>query len=335
MGILGIYGLKWRRIASSFKGFLALEERSEGRRAYYYTHAEKKELGKIQSLVAKHKVTPALRGIDKWIHDVSKAIDKEVKLGMSQIFQYFHILKITKHFVDMLGRFIDHANTRPKGDSFRERVDKLAQNILQKMIAAVEQAEAWGGEDVRTIMAIINDSKEKKPALFMADIRKAFKYEENISILGRIPLRMDIRAELRDEKSLEALSHKLEALDKRLQAGNKQNYNQMLGEFERVVFKGSHDLFEMFKAAHLIMKRDLLLIIMVLADERVIGQLGTKWVQIHFMPDVPVHQRLMKIEEINKKLSEKAHTLANGLGVIVKGERSVEQELKRELDRAA
>ena len=57
MGLFGIYGEKWKRFASYFKGFLALEERSEGRRAYYYLHAEKKHLRKIQSLIAEHKVS--------------------------------------------------------------------------------------------------------------------------------------------------------------------------------------------------------------------------------------------------------------------------------------
>ncbi len=335
MGVFGIFGEKWKRLASSFKGFLALEERVEGRRAYYYMHAEKKDLQKIQSNVSEHKVTKALKGIDKWIHEVAKAIEYEIKLGMGQIFQYFHILKITKHFKDVLEKFIEHANTRQKNDTFRLRVDKLAQHILGKMVAAIEQAEKWGGEDVRTIMAIINDSREKKPALFIADIRKVFKNEANISRLGRIPLRLDIKEELRDERKLKAISKKLEALDKRLQSGGKQNYDQVLGEFERILFKGSHDTFEMFKAAHLIMKRDLLLMIMVLADERIMEQLGTKYVQVHFMPEVPIHQRIMKIDELNKKLSEKAHTLANGMGVIVKGERSVENELRVLLQKAA
>ena len=85
---------------------------------------------------------------------------------------------------------------------------------------------------------------------------------------------------------------------------------------------------EMFKAAHLIMKRDLILMIMVLTDIDVMEKLGTKWVQIHFMPERPVKQEILSLRVLEKKLSEKAHTLANGLGVVLKGEKAVELKLR-------
>lgn len=327
MGIFGIYGEKWKRFASYFKGFLALEERSEGRRAYYYMHAEKKELRKVQSLVSEHKVSQALKGIKKWHLEIAKAIDKEVKLGMSQIFQYFHILKITNHFVDILGKFVSHARSR--GDIFKGRLDAVSQEMTRKMTAAVEQAEAWGGEDMRRLMAVINAAVGKGPAKFLDAIRMAFKNEQNLSMLGRISLRMDIKKEVLNEKKLDALSKELERLDRRLGANKKgENYDNMLGEFEKILFEGEHDIEEMFKAAHLIMKRDLMLMVMVLVDKEIMERLGSKWIQVHFMPEKPIHEEELSLEELGKKISDKAHTLANGLGVILKGERTIEQKLK-------
>ena len=327
MGIFGIYGERWKRFASYFKGFLALEERSEGRRAYYEMIAEKKGLRNIQSLVAEHKVSKAMNRIGRWHHHIAKAVDKEVKLGMSQVFQYFHILKITNHFVDILGKFVSHARLR--GDIFKGRLDAVAQEMTRKMAAAVEQAEAWGGEDMRRLMAIINAAVGKGPAKFLDAIRMAFKNEQNLSMLGRISLRMDIKKEVLNEKRLDALSKELEKLDRRLEANKKgENYDKMLGEFERILFEGEHDIEGMFKAAHLIMKRDLLLMIMVLVDIEIMKKLGAKWVQIHFMPENPIHKEELSLEELDKKISDKAHTLANGLGVILKGERAIEQKLK-------
>lgn len=335
MGIFGIYGEKWKRFASYFPRFLALEERIEGRRAYYYLHEEEELLRKIQSNVAEHKVTKALKGIKRWRLMVAKSIEKQTQLGMGQIFQYFHILKITKRLIDALGKFIRHANTRPKGDTFRTRVDAVAEQMLKNMIAAIKEAEKWGGEDVRAMMAIINESRDKRPAEFIASVRTALKKQGVISRLGRIPLRIDIRKELSDERHLLALSIKLEAIEKELESGKKIDYDNMLGKFERILFEGRFYIADMFKAAHLIMKRDLILIMMVLSDERIMKMLGRKWVQVHFMPEMPIGTELMEINKLEKKLSEKAHTLANGMGVILKGERAIEQELIAELQQAA
>ena len=329
MGIFGIYGERWKRLASYFKGFLALEERVEGRRAYYYMLAEQKDKTKIQSLVAEHKVTKATHKYSAWHHKISKAVDNEIKLGMSQIFQYFHILKITNHMVEVLEKFLSHSKQR--GDVFKGRLDAVAQHMTQKMAAAVKQAEAWGGEDMRTAMAVINKAAEKSQANFLTNIRMAFK-EENLSTLsslaGRTALRINIRKELADEKRLDALSKQLERLDKKLQTDRSgKNYDRMLGEFERILFEEEHDIEEMFKAAHLIMKRDLILMIMVLVDINVMEQLGNKWVQVHFMPEKPIEKEEMSLKQLEKKISEKAHGLANGLGVIIKGEKTIEQKL--------
>lgn len=329
MGIFGIYGERWKRFASYFKGFLALEERVEGRRAYYYMLAEQKDKAKIQSLVAEHKVTKGMSKYHKWHHDIAKAVDYEIKLGMSQIFQYFHILKIANHMVEVLEKFLSHS--RARGDVFKGRLDAVAQHMTHKMVAAVKQAEAWGGEDMKTAMAIINKAAEKSQANFLTNIRMAFK-EENLSTLStlasRTALRMNIRKELYDEKRLDALSKQLESLDRTLQTDrNEKNYDRMLGEFERILFEGEHDIEEMFKAAHLIMKRDLILMIMVLVDINVMEQLGAKWIQIHFMPEKPIEEGEMSLKKLEKKISEKVHTLANGLGVILKGERTIEQKL--------
>ncbi len=325
--MFGVYGERWKRFASYFKGFLGFEERVEGRRAYYYMHAEKKELRKIQSLVAEHKVSPAIRGIKKWHHDIAKAVDNEVKLGMSQIFQYFHVLKITNHFVEALDKFVSHSKSR--GDAFKGRVDAVAREITHRMTDAIIEAEKWGGDDLKRLMAIINEALKKGQAKFLDELRLAFKEENNLSLLGRFALKMDVRIEVANERNLEALSVQLEHLDKRLENNKKgENYDKMLGEFEKILFEGEHDIEKMFKAAHLIMKRDLILMVMVLADKEIMERLGSKWVQIHFMPEKPIEEEEISLEEMGKKISEKAHTLANGFGVILKGEKGIEQKLK-------
>ena len=335
MGLFGIYGEKWQRIASNFPRVLSFEERSEGRRLYSYVHKEKKILVKIQEDVIAHKVTKALRNINKWKGYVSKAGKKGVKLGESQVFQYFHILKATKHFTSALDKFADHVNTRPKGDDFRKRADVLIREAATKMYNAIQEAEQEGGSDMKTLMAYMNEELSKKPGNFIANVVTAMKKKGDISIFSRISLRIDIKRELKDLKSLERLAKELEELDRKLGSTNSQRvYDEILGKFEAEVFMGEHNFEEMFRVAHLVMKRDLLLLIMVASDERVMHELGLDWIHKHFLPEDPVKRTETEIEELNKKLSEKAHTIANGLNVIVKGMDRIRKELQLEIQKS-
>ena len=331
MSVLGIHGERWKRIASFSPWLLGLEERSEGRSLYAHVHQEKKLLIQIQDDVAKHEVTKALRKLHKWDKEAGKGEEKGEQLAMSQTFQYFHVVRITKHFVDILGKFMKDAE-KGKGDEYIQRVKEIARDMTKKMITAMKQAEAWGGEDVRTIMAIINDSRNKRPAEFIAAIRQWSKNEKNVSVLGRIPLRMDVKEEIRDESYLKRLAKELESLDEEVSRG-KIKSNRLLDKFGKIIYEGGHDLAEMFKAAHLVMKRDLLLIIMIIIDVRMIKELGAEWVQEHFMPEEPVTKEEINIKKMSKKLSEKAQILANGLGVIVKKEKEVDRALTIELSR--
>ncbi len=334
MGIFGIYGEKWQRIASSFPRVLSMEQRSEGRRLYAYVHREKQVLIKIQEDVVQHKVTRALNEINKWEHDVEKATKKGLQLGMGQVFQYFHILKATKHFTDALDKFVSHANTRPKGDVFRARVDAFVQGAAGKMHRAIQNAEQWGGSDMKTLMAYMNEELNKKPANFIANVVTAMKRNNKLSTLGKIPLRIDIRKEVSDLKYLERLAKQLEALDKKLGSTNDRKvYDNILGEFESLLGMSEHIVEEMFRVAHLVVKRDLLLLIMVASDERIMQQLGLRWVQQHFLPEQPLRTVTVKLENLNKKLSEKAHTLANGLNVIVKNMDRIKKDLEIEISK--
>ena len=303
MGIFGIYGEKWKRFASPFPRILSFEERSEGRRLYSYVHKEKKILVKIQEDVVTHRVTKALAKINKWKKFVKMAGKKGIKLGESQVFQYFHILKATKHFTSALDKFAEHVNRRPKGDTFRARADVLIREAATKMYNGIQKAEQEGGSDMRTLMAYMNGELAKKPGNFIANVITAMKRKGDISILSRISLRIDIKRELKDLKSLERLAKDLEKLDRKLESTNsREDYDKILGRFEAEVFMGEHNFEEMFRVAHLVMKRDLLLLIMVASDERVMHELNLGWVHKHFLPEEPIKKTEIEIDELKKKL---------------------------------
>lgn len=332
MGIFGIWGEYWKTLTARYPGLNSIAERFLGRRAYTYMHTEEKDLKKIEDYVEEHRVTSALRVFTQWIRAIKTAQEKEIKLAERQIFQDFNIAKATNHFIRIFEKFIEEARQKGSGD-FQQRVKKIVFSLLPRMKLALKEAEEWGGQDYRTLLALMIRAKRKGGNL-ITNLRTAIKNKQVVSRLGKWPLRMDIRAEVKDINQLESLSKQLESIDEDLESG-KGNKVEMLTKFEKILADADQDIIEMFKASHLIMKRDLLLIILLLDDEEIMQQFGKRWVQQHFMPEHPVEEKELNIEELKNKLAEKAHVIANGLGVFIKEEKLLEKELDTILAKVA
>ncbi len=337
---LGIVGEKWSRFASGFPLFLELEELIEAKHAFQKLYHEQKEGKKIQTEVAEHQVTKAEKDIKKFKNKIAGAVHDEVKLGLSQVFQYFHILKITHHFVQILGGFVDHANQpSQKGyqdRQFRERVDILADKFAEKMEHALHEAEKLDKGDISNLMNIINEAAKQDTKNFMGELRTLFKQKGGESLASNLmqrgQLRHEIREELRDINRLKRLSSRLEGLDAKVRqiksAKDRKKANAILSDFEHVFEEADNDLAELFKFAHFIIKRDLLLMMIVLSDESAMEELGQEWISKHFMPEVVITGEKATLKEIAKHLSEKGHTIANGLNVVEKREQAVLNEVE-------
>ena len=328
--LFGIWGEKVERLFSFSPTILAFEGIREGRKTDRYLHIEEQQLGQIQEYVKEHRVSLALKTFTKWMSNMKKAIENAVKGGFTQIFQEFHILKITKHFGESLQKLVVHS--RNYGGEFRGRLKRIILTYLPKMIADIEESEKLHGEDTRTYMAIMNKAKSKGVAKAVIALRRAFK--TSMSKLGRIAMRRDIKIELRDEKSLKRLADRLESLSAKLDSEKKQEHEKALQEFEQIMAQGEHDMSEMFRDGHLVMKRDLQYILVLLQDDDIIELYGPEWVQTHFMPEKPINEGLMSMNKLKQSLFEKAHTMANGLGVVTKNLDRIKQEFEVELREA-
>lgn len=328
----GIYGEKWQRIASSFPRILSFEQRSEGRRFYSYVHKEQKTLVKIQDEVTIHQVSKALADINKWSGYVEKGTKKGIKLAESQVFMYFHILKITKHFISVLDKIAEHVSKRSKGSDWRAKSDSVMEEVVTRMYKALQDAENEGGKDMKTLMAYMNEELDKKPGDFIANVITSMKNRKGVSILSRLSLRIDIRVEFRDMKALKDASRQLEAYDREFEkTSSQEKVEKTIDRIATLMLKEGPVFEEMFRVAHLVIKRDLLLLVMVASDERVIHHLGLQWVHQNFLPETPFKKSDVKIAELNRKLSEKAHNIASGLNVIIKGMDRLKTELGLEI----
>ncbi|MBI2652656.1 hypothetical protein HYX00_04285 [Candidatus Woesearchaeota archaeon] len=329
-GIFGIWGEKYERIFSFSPTILAFEEVREERRTFRYLGKEEEEIEQIQEDVKEHRVTAALRLFHTWINHMRKAFENAIRTGFSQIFQEFHILKITRHYGEAIQKIINHCKTN--GPDFIRRVGVLLLKYLPKHIQDINESERLHGEDTRTLMAIMNKAKErggKSAAKAIIALRRAFK--GSISKLARIAMKREIKIELRNEKNLEHLAKRLEAVSNKLDSKQKGDHESALKELEQILAEGEHDMSEMFRDAHLIMKRDLLMIMVLLQDDDIIEQFGKENVQRQFLPESPISEGILSLNKLKEKLFEKAHTMANGLGVVVKNLEAIKRAFEVDL----
>jgi len=329
---LGIWGEYFGTLTASMPWLNHVAEKYLARKAYEETQIEEEDLKKIEEYIEKHKTSSALKVFTQWTRAIKKAEDYEITLGARQVFQDFHILKATNHFVRVLEQFVVIANRI--GGGFRMKVRKVVWNIVPHLRQEIEQAEKWGGEDTKSLMSIMNEAKKRKGNI-TNNLKNLLKKRRTIPHLEEFPLSMNLKQELNDLNLLENLSLDLEQLDKKLVSdlvsGKESDYNIMLTDFQDILKKAEKDIIEMYKAAHLVMKRDLIMIIMMLDDEKIIQHFDQEWVEKHYMPEKPMDEGLWTITTLREKLANKARIMANGLGVITKKEKEIEKELEMAL----
>lgn len=332
MGIFGFSGERWSHVTSSMPLVTSILQRLQGRRLVKYVYLEEKDWHLIEEKVQTHRVTAALRKIGTWVRRVRKAEEEEGKEGTSQMFQNYHILKSTRHFIRVLERLSGHINKIPN-DLLRARVHKLFQVYLPEIFKELKETEASETQDEKTLYALINDAAEKRTGSFVDNWRTAFKKKGGMNYLTRVlerrGLSVDIRTEYHNRKGLERISGVLEEVDTMLEKKpNEENIRRAVNRLEGLLKEAKEDIPEMFNAAHRVLKRDLLLMVTLLGDEKMFEIVGPKWIQAHFMPEIPIQKAIKDVRELERKLSDKAHDLANALNVIIKSLRSAEDEVR-------
>ncbi len=340
MGLFGFTGERLKHIISRYPLLLKVGEKWDYSRATGRTYSAEKKWDRIEGDVNAHKVSESLALITKWFKKEKKAAENAKKGEMDQMFLYYHILKITHHFVTALGRFLEEANKKGSTDIFKARVNQMSRKIIPKLKAELKQTENFGGEDERFFMAEMNDALEEGPGKFVDSWRTKFK-RKNIGsrfelILERRAFRSGVNQEYGDMKLLEKLAKQLEGITSQLKPNAKaETLQRMLNQFERILNTSEKAIVEMFGAAHIVLKRWLIEMAIILSDEKNIEVLGPRWVQMHYEPGTPINQKIMDVRELEKKISQNLHDVANALNVHIKEMKGIETGLDRDLAAAA
>ena len=343
---LGIKGEQWKHyFISSSPFFLRVAEFLNAGKVVRHTRiAEIKEKNEVEH-VELHLVSRAIKEEIQFIKEEGKAESAEGKLGEEEIFMYFHIVKSVAHFVSALDKFLD-ATQRSTNDVFKRRVRDMSLTIIPKLLQGIKESDREGSDDMKYLYGIINDATEKGSGEFVASLRTAFK-ERKVKnrieqMLERRDLRKNIRLQYKFKVDVEHLARELEVIDERLLRGEQvakakvkeETYNMALNRFQKVLPTEEEDIVQMFRAAHLILKRDIILMAVTLGDERTLKDLGVQWISKNFMPKDSIITANTKITTLEQKLGKKAHIIANGLNVIVKKIKELEPRIENDLNKA-
>ncbi len=337
--LLGFTGDRLAHVISRYPLWEEVGEKWDYSRATGATFSEEKIWNVVKTDVDTHHVSHANRQIIRWLKRLKRSEQKSEKGIMLQMFLYYHILKISRHFASALGKFIVHANKRPSNDDFRIKVDAISKSAVPKSIAAVQQAKKWGGNDMKFFMSEMNEAVGGGAAKFLDNWRERAK-KKNITsrvqlMLERRGFRGDVNVEYQDMNMLKSQAKELEEIDSQISSNpNAKSLNKILSRFESIMSTSGNEIIEMFKAAHILLRRWLFEVGIILSDEGIMRVLGPEWIRIHYMQG-SLNQKITDVKEQARELSSKLHGLTNALNVHIKEMDALEDDFKRVYAEAA
>lgn len=309
---------------------LAVKERWDSRRVIRYSRQADKLIYDVlpEKVEVEHKVTQALRDEDKATDAINEVIKYGLQLAVNSSFEDEVILRAIKHLIENMQKFHEIIIRMKGGNIMGVNVVALESQLetLSKKFAIMiknqtQKAEGQEREEMKDVMNLIKQSQEFDKETFVTAVKQRFSSINKQTLLARFALRYDIQHEKKLVLALERLSVRLEEQKKlfeRILTNLKVRYNQLPGvvsKFKQIVEEAEKDIQGAFFYSYKIKKRDFNLMLTMLVNAEVLRKLNLKWVRMHFMPAVPTEARIKDIENLEKKMGEKLHVIAQALRI--------------------
>jgi len=350
----------WTRYFSTiFKGptAIAWKERIEARRLVSAAkHADKLIYETLEREIEQdHKVTHGLKDIDKAKHELKIAIHEAGMLALNSTFSDHLILKAVHKLVESWEEsvvLIEELRKQHKkaevtfkgGANLDAKLNEVARLFAQYMIKGIKDAEEKQRADYQNVMVIIEEAHHENKTVFMANIRERFKTIDSQTLLARVALRMDIRREkkflnllVKVEEELDSVLGKLKMLIKdttkasvKKRPNIEYDYVRIIDTYHSLIKRARLSIQRVFGTAHLIKKRDFLIMLTVVINAETLKQLNQKWVKAVLVPSDIINKTNTELDEIQVKLEEDLHVLAQGLRIAITDEQKIEKRLTRE-----
>jgi len=320
-------------LSTIFKGPWAttLKERLGARRALKNLGSADKSIYKIlpEKVEKEHRVTFASKEENKVIKKLKVAAAKGYMLAFNLSTMDLAVLEAINKLMDVWSKL--RALTS-RGGAVSKRVEQISQLIVSYMFNAIKKAEGEEREEYKDIMVIVDESPSKTHEQFMQMVRLRFQSLESQSFLTRLAVRGEIKGEKRALDAIKKLTAQCESL---LAAANSKKGTKadqtlnVINKFEALAKESAADIERVFYEAHQIKKRDFLLMMKLLVNLEALRGMNRKWLQMHFMPEVPIRKKEIEIDKLEEKISKEFHTVAQALRISINGLEKLETKIKK------
>lgn len=322
---------------------LSIKQRWDSKRIVRYSKKADTLIYKTlpEKIEVEHKVTSALKDQDKAVEAIKEVVKYGLQLAFNSSYEDEILLRTVKHIIEnweKIHEIIDKMKrernlfTDPTIREVEPELEKLSQKFVIMIIRQTAKAEREEREEMKDVMDLINESHKVNHEQFMTKAKNVFSSLTSQTKLASLALRWDIQHEKRLIIDLERLSVKLEEQKKRFdRILNNINTRQhelpkILGQFKQIVDMSEKDIGGAFLYSYKIKKRDFKLMLTMMVNAEVLKKMDLRYIRMHFLPELPTLQRIKDIENVEEKLSQKLHTVAQALRISINANENIRRK---------
>ena len=300
-----------------FKGLTATswKEKVEARRLVRGLKKEDHELfDTIRQEVEEHRVTRALRDLNKIVPQINKTAEIAEKLIFNEITQERQAINAEKSILEALKKLSDVAAANPKNQVIKKIERELAISVYQ----GSKDAESEDRKEYKIVMEILDESHLHHKD-WMEKIRLMFQKEDKQSILTRWALRSEIADEKRDIKMLRRVAEDILDLIPKVKA---QKDSKKAGDLLESTLAKDYEkvrvgVQDAFKNTYLIKKRVLLMFMKILFDLHTLQEIITKWAEESDLPRESSERLIEKVQKVEEDIAKHFQPLAQGFRILI------------------
>ena len=300
-----------------FKGLTATswKEKVEARRLVRGLKKEDHELfDTIRQEVEEHRVTRALRDLNKIVPQINKTAEIAEKLIFNEITQERQAINAEKSILEALKKLSDVAAANPKNQVIKKIERELAISVYQ----GSKDAESEDRKEYKIVMEILDESHLHHKD-WMEKIRLMFQKEDKQSILTRWALRSEIADEKRDIKMLRRVAEDILDLIPKVKA---QKDSKKAGDLLESTLAKDYEkvrvgVQDAFKNTYLIKKRVLLMFMKILFDLHTLQEMITKWAEESDLPRESSERLIEKVQKVEEDIEKHFQPLAQGFRILI------------------
>lgn len=313
---------------------LALKQRWDSRRVVRYSRLADKEIYKVlpEKVEVEHKVSEALKDEDKAVEAISLVIKYGLQLAFNSSFEDEIVLRTIKHLIENMEKF-HQIMVQTKNKPGLAKVERELGNLSRKFAIMIgdqaKSAQRREREEMKDVMNLITQSHRYNADTFMTAVKQRFSSITSQTLLARYAFRHDIQHEKRLVLALERLCVRLEEqrklFERTLNNINKRykELPKVVNKFKEIIEESENDIKGAFFYSYKIKKRDFYMMLTMMVNANVLKNLDIKWLRMHFMPAIPTEARIRDIEDLEKKLGEKLHVVAQALRIEITAQSAI------------